>query len=486
MVSVNKILDVATMAGDAAVDAAKKVLDLLKSGRADEVTTSMYEQADKDYLAQNYDLPTDTASRKTRGVEQDYNLDTRRYHGGFNDIEAMAPLDDIRFQSNPGGTYGSGTYSGPGLYTTTDPMDAYENYASVDGPDVRQAIMSQVDRFTDPFSSFETSPADFIINKMSDPEIKNLENILNHHAITDRGDASTKIDSKNIKNVISEYKNLIKKKTDNGVITTGDFENFEDAVNGILNDDGMFPPGFAQSLAETRVTNNYSGQVLQVVDRANNPVTIRGETVTFLEGGPPKQDIADFIDDAEIEIKRSAYADEIEYREAVQERAEELATEMSYSLEPEGPAVDLIESLMDELDEDNMYRGQYDEVRGSLYERMYEDGGIAVDDIENILKGNYDPFDDDSDSAAIILNKAYRAAGFDAIDMPDPAKVFHFGPPGATHRVQLDPSKVRSPDAMFDPRLKHLPNLTASVPLAIGTGYGALQSVGGDDGQSGS
>ena len=466
--------------GEAAIDAAKKVLDLLKSGRADEVTTSMYEQADKNYLIKNYDLPSDTASKKARGIEQVFNLDTRRYHGGFDDIEAMAPLDDIRFQDNPDGTYSSGTYSGPGLYTTTDPMDAYENYASISGPDVRQKITSEIDRLTDPFSSFETNPADFIFYKMSDPEIKNLEDLLNHSAITDRGDASTKVDSKNIKNVISEYKNLIKKEADDGGITTGDFEDFEDAVNGILNDDGMFPPGFAQSIAERRVTNNYSSQVLQVVDRANNPVTIRGSNATFLEGGPPKQDIADYIDDAEIEIKRSAYADEIEYREAVQERAEELSNEYANSFEPEGPAVDLIESVLDQLDYD-MYGGTVDEISKSLYARMYEDGGIAIDDIENILKANYDSFDD-SDNAAIILNKAYRAAGFDAIDMPNPAKVFHFGPSGATHRVELDPSKVRSPDAMFDPRLKHLPNITASVPLAMATGYGALQGVGGDDG----
>jgi|TARA_R110002111_G_C5979368_1_gene370959 hypothetical protein len=467
--------------GEAAIDAAKKVLDLLKSGRADEVTTSMYEQADKNYLIKNYDLPTDTASKKARGIEQDFNLDTPRYHGGFNDIEAMAPLGDIRFQDNPGGTYSSGTYSGPGLYTTTNPEDAYENYASISGPDVRQKITSEIDRLTDPFSSFETNPADFIFYRMSDLEIKNLEDLLNHSAITDRGDASTKVDSKNIKNVISEYKNLMKKDADDGGITTGDFENFEDAVNGILNDDGMFPPGFAQSIAERRVTNNYSSQVLQVVDRANNPVTIRGSNATFLEGGPPKQDIADYIDDAEIEIKRSAYADEIEYREAVQERAEELSNEYAFHYEPEGPAVDLIESVLDQLDYD-MYGGTVDEISKSLYARMYEDGGIAIDDVENIVKANYDPFDDDSDSAAIILNKAYRAAGFDAIDMPNPRKVFHFGPSGATHRVELDPSKVRVPSAMFDPRLKHLPNITASVPAAGVLGYGALQGVGGDDG----
>jgi len=466
--------------GDAAIDAAKKVLDLLKSGRADEVTTSMYEQADKSYLTKNYDLPTDTASRKARALEQNYDLDTPRYHGGFDDIEAMAPLDDIRFQDNPDGTYSSGTYSGPGLYTTTDPMDAYENYASISGPDVRQKITSEIDRLTDDFSSFETNPANFIWENMSNFEVENLKNILNHHAITDRGDASTKIDIKNIEKVISEYKALIKKQANNGVVTTGDFEVFENAVDAILNDDGMFPLGFAQSLAERRVTNNYSGQVLQVVDRANNPVTIRGSDATFLEGGPPKQNVSDFIDDAEKEIKRSAYADEIEYREAVQERAEELATEMSYSFEPEGPAVDLIESVLDQLDYD-MYGGTVDEISKSLYARMYEDGGIAIDDVENILKANYDSFDD-SDSAAIILNKAYRAAGFNAIDMPNPAKVFNFGPSGATHRVELDPSKVRVPSAMFDPRLKNLPNLTASVPLAMATGYGALQDVGSDDG----
>ena len=475
------ISDAVGAVGDAAIDAAKKVLDLLKSGRADEVTTSMYEQADKNYLTKNYDLLTDTASRKTRGVEQDYNLDTPRYHGGFDDIEAMAPLDDIRFQDNPDGTYSSGTYSGPGLYTTTNPEDAYENYASISGPDVRQKITSEIDRLTDDFSSFETNPADFMWENMSNFEVENLKDILNHHAITDRGDASTKIDSKNIEKVISEYKALIKKQVNNGVVTTGDFEDFENAVDAILNDDGMFPPGFAQSLAERRVTNNYSGQVLQVVDRANNPVTIRGSGATFLEGGPPKQDIADFIDDAEKEIKRTAYADEIEYREAVQEHAEELSNEHANSFDPEGPAVDLIESVLDQLDYD-MYGGTVDEISKSLYARMYEDGGIAIDDVENIVKANYDPFDDDSDSAAIILNKAYRAAGFDAIDMPNPRKVFHFGPSGATHRVELDPSKVRVPSAMFDPRLKHLPNITASVPAAGVLGYGALQGVGGDDG----
>ena len=465
-----------------AVKIAQKVLSLLKGGKADEITTSMYEQADKNYLFENYDLPTDAASRRSRALDQGFNLDKSRYHGGFSDIESIAPLDDIKYENNPEGTYGTNSYSGPGLYTSDIASDASENYARVDGPDVRIAISNEIDQFLD-IEEFEDSPADFMWDQMSLSEIKDLKKILNHNSITDRGSNSTVLDPDDIDAVINKYEALVKKESNN-YITTGDFEEFEELVENLFekklgSSSSSFPPGFAQSLAERRVTNNNSGQVLKVVDRVENPVSIRGENATFLEGGPPKQDIANYISEAEQDIKRSAYADEIEYRVAVQERAQELAFEMENQFEPEGPAVDLIESVLDQLDENYMYSGQYDQIRGSLYERMYEDEGISIEDIENILKGNYDG-DGDEDSAAIILNRAYRAAGFDAIDMESPRKVFHFGPSGATHRVELEPSKVRVPTAMFDPRLKHLPNLTAGV--IGGASLGALGQVGEEGG----
>tara|TARA_R110001599_G_scaffold45823_1_gene135130 strand:- start:1177 stop:2607 length:1431 start_codon:yes stop_codon:yes gene_type:complete len=469
-----------------AVKIAQKVLSLLKGGKADEITTSMYEQADKNYLFENYDLPTDAASRRSRALDQGFNLDKSRYHGGFSDIESIAPLDDIKYENNPEGTYGTNSYSGPGLYTSDIASDASENYARVDGPDVRAAISNEIDQFLD-IEEFENSPANFMWDQMSLSEIKDLKKILNHNSITDRGSNSTVLDPDDIDAVINKYEALVKKESNN-YITNGDFEKFEELVENLFetqlgSSGSSFPPGFAQALAERRVTNNNSGQVLKVVDRVENPVSIRGENATFLEGGPPKQDVANYISEAEQEIKRSAYADEIEYREAVQERAQELAFEMENQFEPEGPAVDLIESVLDQLDENYMYKGQYDQIRGSLYERMYEDEGISIEDIENILKGNYDG-DGDEDSAAIILNRAYRAAGFDAIDMESPRKVFHFGPSGATHRVELEPSKVRVPTAMFDPRLKNLPNLTAGV--IGGASLGALGQVGEEDGKGGS
>jgi len=55
--------------GNVGKDIARKVLDLLKSGRGDEVTPQMYSAADKQFLVENYDLPTDTASRLERGRE---------------------------------------------------------------------------------------------------------------------------------------------------------------------------------------------------------------------------------------------------------------------------------------------------------------------------------------------------------------------------------------------------------------------------------
>ena len=465
-----------------AVKIAQKVLSLLKGGKADEITTSMYEQADKNYLFENYDLPPDAASRRARALDQGFNLDKSRYHGGFSDIESIAPLDDIKYENNPEGTYGTNSYSGPGLYTSDIASDASENYARVDGPDVRAAISNEIDQFLD-IEEFENSPANFMWDQMSLSEIKDLKKILSHNSIIDRGSNSTVLDPDDIDAVINKYEALVERQS-NGYTTIGDFEEFEELVENLFekklgSSSSSFPSGFAQALAERRVTNNNSGQVLKVVDRVENPVSIRGENATFLEGGPPKQDIANYISEAEQDIKRSAYADEIEYREAVQERAQELAFEMENQFEPEGPAVDLIESVLDQLDENYMYKGQYDQIRGSLYERMYEDEGISVEDIENILKGNYDG-DGDEDSAAIILNRAYRAAGFDAIDMESPRKVFHFGPSGATHRVELEPSKVRVPTAMFDPRLKNLPNLTAGV--IGGASLGALGQVGEEGG----
>ena len=65
---------------------AQYVLDLLKSGRADEVTDEMLELADDVYLYKNYDLPMDKASRVARADEI---FPRKGFHGANADIDAF-------------------------------------------------------------------------------------------------------------------------------------------------------------------------------------------------------------------------------------------------------------------------------------------------------------------------------------------------------------------------------------------------------------
>ena len=53
---------------------AQEVLNLLKTGRASEVTDDMLAAADDAYLFNNYDLPMDEASRMGRAEERGADL----------------------------------------------------------------------------------------------------------------------------------------------------------------------------------------------------------------------------------------------------------------------------------------------------------------------------------------------------------------------------------------------------------------------------
>jgi len=467
-----------------AQEVAGKVLDLLKSGRGDEVTPQMYSAADKQFLVENYDLPTDTASRLERGREGGFDFNTGWYHGGFDEIEYMADPSDVymnpqaKLEGTEGGTYSGQAHSGGGLYTSDDPSDAGDNYASLTGPDVRNQVSMEIDRITDSSNLYDA--ANFMFDDMNKAEVQLIPQLLQHQAIR-----NSNIDPKDAQKVVDLHNNLLSR----GAFTTGDFEEFEDLVANVF-PKGEFPSGFMQALAEARITRG-GGQVVKLVDRVENPVIIKGPKATVFKGGRRELDPADYIDDAEKEIDQSIYPDKIEYREAVQERAEELASDDSYkresslsldSFEREGPAVDIIEDLLDNMPDDGSVG--YDELRSALYMHLDDYGEIDAEDLEIIFRTNYNSnyYDPDQAGPGQILNQVYRNAGFDAIDLPNARMTFGFGPVGATHRVELDPTKVRSPNAMFDPRLSQLPNLTAvATPTAVG--LGALSQI-DEDGEA--
>ena len=81
---------------------AQYVLDLLKSGRADEVTDEMLSAADDAYLYKNYDLPMDNASRLARADEM--GAGDTFYHGTDKDFSEFK-------NNNKRGYQGEGIYA---------------------------------------------------------------------------------------------------------------------------------------------------------------------------------------------------------------------------------------------------------------------------------------------------------------------------------------------------------------------------------------
>ena len=276
--------DMANLIGDASravfgnvgKDIARKVLDLLKSGRGDEVTPQMYSAADKQFLVENYDLPTDTASRLERGREGGFDFDTGRYHGGFDEIEYIADPSDVymnpqaMLEGTESGTYSGQSYSGGGLYTSDYPSDAGDNYASLTGPDVRNQVTMELDRITDSSNLYDA--ANFMFDDMNKAEVQLIPQLLQHQAIRNSnidGLRYDRVDPKDAQKVVDRYNELMSR----DYFTTGDFEELEDLVANVF-PKGEFPPGFMQALAEYRITRG-GGQVIKLVDRVENPVIIK-------------------------------------------------------------------------------------------------------------------------------------------------------------------------------------------------------------------
>jgi len=70
------------------VERGNQILDMLKFGKANDVTDSMFDMGDSvkntqlnQYLSENYDLPMDEASRMARASEMGFDVNNVSYHG---------------------------------------------------------------------------------------------------------------------------------------------------------------------------------------------------------------------------------------------------------------------------------------------------------------------------------------------------------------------------------------------------------------------
>jgi len=100
-----------------------QIIDMLTSGRADEITDQMLDMGDpvlnanlNQYLYRNYDLPMDEASRMERARQMGFSIDPK-YHGSFSE-------DIPAFSGNMLGKRFNNRASKAGVWSSTNPDDA--------------------------------------------------------------------------------------------------------------------------------------------------------------------------------------------------------------------------------------------------------------------------------------------------------------------------------------------------------------------------
>jgi hypothetical protein len=124
---------------DPASERGAQIMDMLSSGRADEVTDEMLDMGDpvlnarlNEYLFRNYDLPMDEASRMARAREMGFDVNKIRYTGSEADFNAVNP------------DMGAGERYRTGLFTSTNP-DVADSYASTQGGMIYPMVMRRND-----------------------------------------------------------------------------------------------------------------------------------------------------------------------------------------------------------------------------------------------------------------------------------------------------------------------------------------------------
>ena len=123
MANASKSAGALTVAADVA-ERGNTLIDMLKSGRAADITDNMLDMGDSvkntqlnQYLFQNYDLPMDEASRMARAQEMGFNVNDVQYHGTAPSIysdEKFSP-DITAFRPSVKGQLGAGVYVTPDI-----------------------------------------------------------------------------------------------------------------------------------------------------------------------------------------------------------------------------------------------------------------------------------------------------------------------------------------------------------------------------------
>jgi len=197
------------------------------------------------------------------------------------------------------------------------------------------------------------------------------------------------------------------------------------------------------------------------------PAMVRGDTVNVMphtRGAPTVLENTypygadDFLDDAAAELGPGADRFEIRHR------ADEIAWEANADAEPQGQLADFMRSVMDQSYE---YGFDYGDAVAPISDEAV-DGFIDANRLDSAMRGSQGLMYAEGPNGELVANdvirQAFQDAGYPNIRMSANSQGWNMDiPEGTNHLISSDPTNIRSRFARFDPRLRHIANLSAGA-----------------------
>ena len=198
-------------------------------------------------------------------------------------------------------------------------------------------------------------------------------------------------------------------------------------------------------MAKKEVQGPNEGVVYPLMGRTTNAFDISNDGNTFLRYEQPELNPEDYLDEAGGDM----------------DVAYDLAQEAAYDFEPEGELVDFLESLRSNS---SLSQDDFATLQSSILEEA-NDGGISANRLDEIFR-QADIYPEDDAGNLIshdIFRQAIQDSGYDTIIHE--ADIFRGMDvdKGTKHKIFLDPTRVRSINAEFDPAKMDSADLLSSV-----------------------
>ena len=241
----------------------------------------------------------------------------------------------------------------------------------------------------------------------------------------------------------------------------------EQKAEELMSEDAIYDEGkHQQAVQEARslLKGDNEGVVYPVVARSDKVFDISeyGDEIP-LSYVQRQMDAEDYIDEAKLDVYEEDFDSPDAYNEALKERAEDLAVEDSYNFEPEGDAIDFMDALRRDS---RLSSSDADELIMRIDETARDYEGITPRQLDSIMRET-EFYAENPETGALENSDVYRQAlersGFDTIIMDADTFQNMEGVEGAKHKIFLQPERIRSKNAEFDPEKIESSNILSSI-----------------------